>query len=271
MFQLESTRDLYRLLLAIENSRNPVYLVNFIESNYTDLKLDYQKYHVMTEQEKLRSLQDLMDSFFELRMDKKWKEVLDEVYSQPVLYALKHIYDALEPWKTYSTNPYDQMLYMANYDFLLEKIISFAKVDTLTVNQISRYLKINILTKQQELSRVLDVNDDDIHIICTTVHKSKGLEYGTVILPYTSEDISNLKKVKLEANYSKSKLSYMVVFENKVREHNSNFDEDTEKAEQIAEESRILYVALTRAIRNCVWVLNIDRNVPISWGTLMEV
>ena len=28
-----------------------------------------------------------------------------------------------------------------------------------------------------------------------------------------------------------------------------------EKEEQIAEETRILYVALTRAIRNCVWIM----------------
>ena len=43
-----------------------------------------------------------------------------------------------------------------------------------------------------------------------------------------------------------------------------------EKEEQIAEEARILYVALTRAIRNCVWIMNIDKNVPISWGTMLE-
>ena len=54
-------------------------------------------------------------------------------------------------------------------------------------------------------------------------------------------------------------------------ERNSNYNEEMEKIEQIAEESRILYVALTRAIRNCVWILNEDKDVPISWGTLLEV
>ena len=64
--------------------------------------------------------------------------------------------------------------------------------------------------------------------------------------------------------------AYTVQFENKVRERNSNYDEIIEKDEQIAEETRILYVALTRAIRNCIWIMNLDRSVPISWGTLME-
>lgn len=270
LFQLESTQDLYKLILAVENATNPVYLVNFIESNYTDLKLNYQKYHVISESEKLHSLQEILDAFFMLRMGKKWQELLDEIYAQPVLYALKHIYDALEPWKIYSRNSSDQAFYMANYDYLLEKIVKFSRIDTLTISQVSKYLEINILTKQKALARTTDVDEDGIHIMCTTVHKSKGLEYGTIVLPYTAEDISDIRKVKLDANYSKSKLSYMVLFENKVRERNSNYNEEMEKTEQIAEESRILYVALTRAIRNCVWILNIDKNVPISWGTLLE-
>ena len=218
----------------------------------------------------MRSLQEILNEFFHLKMKKSWKAVLDEVYTQPVLYALKNIYDALEPWKNHSKAPASQLSYRANYDYLLEKIIKYSKIDTLTVAQISKYLEINILTKQQELARTLDIDDEGIHIMCTTVHKSKGLEYGTVVLPFTDEDISDIRKVKLDANYSKSKLSYTVLFENKVRERNSNYNEITEKTEQIAEESRILYVALTRAIRNCVWILNIDKAVPISWGTLME-
>ena len=73
-----------------------------------------------------------------------------------------------------------------------------------------------------------------------TIHKSKGLEYGTVILPFTSEDISNIKKAKLEANYCDNSLSYTVLFENEIRERNSNYCENKEIEEQVAEESRIL-------------------------------
>lgn len=40
--------------------------------------------------------------------------------------------------------------------------------------------------------------------------------------------------------------------------------------EQIAEEARILYVALTRSIRNCIWINNIDSTPQISWGSLLE-
>ena len=46
---------------------------------------------------------------------------------------------------------------------------------------------------------------------------------------------------------------------------------DTESMEQEQEESRILYVALTRAIRNVVWVKDLDSTVQQCWENFMEV
>lgn len=270
LFQLESTIDLYKLVLALNNSSNPVHLVNFIESNYTGMKLNYQSYHNMKDSGCVDDIKRILDDFFMVRMNMSWQQVINEAYTQPILFVLKHLYDALQPWKQYSYNSADQRYYMANYEYLMERIIKYSRVDTLTLNQIVEYLRINILTGQKQLSREIEVDEDDIQLMCTTIHKSKGLEYGTVILPYTDDDISDLKKVKLDANYSGDKLSYMVLFENKVRERNSNYDENTEVNEQIAEESRILYVALTRTIRNCVWIHNLDSNPVVSWGSLME-
>ena len=270
LFQLSSTLDLYKLVLAICNSTSPVHLVNFLESNYVDLKLDYQKLRISTEKEKLRKLEDVLDAYFSKKMGISWKKLLNQVYTQPVLYVLKKIIDALKPWENYSNKIEKQRLYIANVEYLIEKIIRFAKIDSLTLGQIVEYLGINILTGQKQLSRVEDVDDNGVHVICTTVHKSKGLEYGTVILPYTFEDISDIKKVKLEAYYNDNNLAYTVLFENGIREKNSNYSEDKEVHEQIAEEARILYVALTRAIRNCVWINNLDCSPYISWGTLLE-
>lgn len=270
LFQLPSTLDLYKLLLAILNNTTPVYLINFIESNYVDLLLDYQKLHAMSESEKTGELNRVLDAFFEKRMGMNWTDLLTAIYTQPVLFSLKQIFDALQPWENYSRSIAKRRLYIANYEYLIERMIKFSRIDALTMNQIVQYLSINILSGQQQLSRSAEVDDEGVHIICTTVHKSKGLEYGTVILPFTSEDISDIKNAKLEANYNDNSLSYTVLFENGIRERNSNYSEDTEVQEQIAEESRILYVALTRAIRNCIWINNIDSAQHISWAQLLE-
>lgn len=270
LFQLPSTLDLYKLVLALSHNTNTVYLINFIESNYINLKLDYQRLKDLSDDDKLNELIGILNEFFTQRMSMTWKELLEEVYSQPILFALKRIFDALQPWENYNMVRDRQRLYIANYDYLLERMIKFSRIDALTLNQIIEYLGINILTGQKQLSRTLDSKEDGVHVICTTIHKSKGLEYGTVILPYTYEDISDTKKVKLEASYNDSKLAYTVLFDNGIRERNSNYNEVTEVDEQISEEARILYVALTRTIRHCIWINNIDSTSSISWATLLE-
>lgn len=270
LYQLPSSIDLYKLVLALNNASTPAYMVNFIESNYTGLVLDYQKYHGLDLKARTNDLRRVLDDFFMVRMKKTWQQIVNEAYTQPILYVLKLLYDALQPWKQYSHNLLDQKRYMVNYEYLMERIIKYSRVDTLTLNQVVEYLRVCIMTGQHQLSREVDVAEDDVQLMCTTIHKSKGLEYGTIILPYTDDDISDIQRIKLDANYSDSKLAYTVLFENKVREHNSNYNDSFEIDEQISEESRILYVALTRAIRNCVWIKNIDSNPIVSWGSLME-
>jgi len=270
LFQLPSTQDFYKLVVALQNCHNPVCLINFIESNYVDINMNYQGFYDLLEKDKLAHLTAALNMFFINRMGKSWEEIIESVYAYPVLFVLKQIFDKLEPWRQHSRVSKEQRYYMANYEYLLERMIRYTRIDTLTLSQIKNYLEINILTEQKQPAREREPLEDGIQILCTTVHKSKGLEYGTVILPYTYEDISDIRKVKIDANYSENKLSYTVLFDSKIRERNSNYNETFEVNEQISEESRILYVALTRAIRNCIWILNIDRDVKLSWGTLLE-
>ena len=271
LYQLESTLDLYKLLLALENSANPVHLVNFIESNYTWLRLDYQKYHGMESAACLADLRHILDEFFTIHMEKTWQEVVNEVHAQPILFVLRHLYEALQPWKKYSSEQAEQRYYMANYEYLLERIIRFSRADALTLHQMTEYLKVSILTEQKQPARDIDFDDEGIQLICTTVHKAKGLEYGTVVLPYTDADMRGMSKGGLDAHYSDGKLAYTVSFDNGIEVRNSHYDENMETREQIAEESRILYVALTRAIRSCVWIYRPNRNAAVTWSSLLEV
>ena len=158
--------------------------------------------------------------------------------------VLREIYEAIKPWITYSNNKELQLDYKSNYECLLEKITQKYSREYLTVNMIGEYLKINITTYQEEASRSKEIETDEVSIICTTIHKSKGLEYGTVILPYTSGDISSTYHSGLSVNCVNGKLIYSY---------------------------RILYVALTRAIRNLVWVKDLDSTVQQCWGNFMEV
>lgn len=271
LYQLESTLDLCKLLIALTNPDEPVYLVNFIESNYVDIVTNYQGLQNYTKGKQKEVLTVALDEFFKVRMHKTWSELVAYVQANPVLVVLKNIYEALQPWQKYSNDEEKQRFYKSNYELLIEKVIKAYGVDYLTLTVIANSIQINILTKQQEMARSVTEDVTGIRYLCTTVHKAKGLEYGTVILPYTGQAIDNLKKAKTDVNYSDSKLAYSIKVDENKKDCNSNYDSQEEIDQRVCEEARVLYVALTRAIRNCIWMKDADKKSNMSWSRFLEV
>lgn len=271
LYQLDSTVDFCKLLLALSNPDDPVCIVNLIESNYINGSVLYQGLQNYDKAEQVSKLTSALDGYLKDRMNKTWSQLLTYVQTQPILLVLKDIYDSLKPWLTYSYDTEKQRFYRSNYDLMLEKIIKAYSVDYLTLNVITNSIQINILTKQQELARNINEDTDGIRFLCTTVHKAKGLEYGTVILPYTGQAIDNLKKARTDVNYSKSKLAYSITVAENKKDCNSNYDSQEEISQRVCEEARILYVALTRAIRNCIWMKDVDKKTSMSWSRFLEV
>lgn len=103
LYQLESTHDLYKLLLALGNSSNPLHLINFIESNYTGLRPGYHVYRGMRTEDCAADLQQdvldeqgLREEFADIirRVLERLKEVehIDESASFACLKATMSIY-----------------------------------------------------------------------------------------------------------------------------------------------------------------------------------
>lgn len=270
LYRLPSTMDLYKLVMAITHPYNKVHLTNLVRSNYVDLDVNLAKISGYTEEDKTEELIELLDEYFMLHMGKNWKQIVTDFESKPVLVVLRDIYEATKPW-THCYGEIERRTYRENYECLIEKITRRYSREFLTINKIYEFLKINITTYQEEASRNKAVASNEIQVICTTIHKSKGLEYGTVILPFTNEDISNINIGGLNVNIMEGKVSYGFSFDQKGSDYSSEFDEKTEIREKMREESRILYVALTRAIRNVVWFRDVDNDIEYSWGRYLEV
>lgn len=268
LYQLESTLDLYRLLQALIFNKDNESLVAFIESNYIKLNIDYQKMYLLDQSQIQKLLYDQLNTYFKDVMGCSFEEIINEVYTKPILYILKRIYDGLKPWRQYTNYETKRKLYRDNYAYLLERIVKYFNVDNLTINQIFEYLRINIMTGQLYPSRENKTEEDGIKIIASTVHKSKGLEYGTVILPFTNFNLSNDTKKGVVASVTHNELAYKIRFRNKISEYNSNFDQDEEAIDQLQDESRILYVALTRAMRNCIWFKTAE-NPESCWANML--
>ena len=271
LYQLDSTLDFGKLLLALSNPDDPVCLINFMESNYVAGSFKYQGLQNCSKEEQIGKIIILLDEYLKARMGKTWNELLSYVQANPILVALKTIYDSLQPWVNYSEDEDKQRFYRTNYDLMIEKIIKSYAVDYLTLTVITNAIQINILTRQQEMARGRNEDASGIKYLCTTVHKAKGLEYGTVILPYTGQAIDNLKKANIDVNYAASKLSYSIKVSENKKDNNSNYDSQEEMGQRICEEARILYVAMTRAIRNCIWMKDLDKHTGMSWSHFLEV
>ncbi len=271
LFRLTSTIDLYKLVLAITHPYNKVYLSNFLESNYVSMKLQQVNLKGCGSEEKTSELIRVLDEYFMLLLGKKWGEIIADFETRPVLVVLREIYEASKPWITYSSNSDYQLEYRTNYECIMEKITQKYSREYLTVNLVDNYLKINITTYQEEASRKKELDSNEITIICTTIHKSKGLEYGTVILPYTADDISNTYHSGIGVNVVDGKLIYSYGSGNGNMDYSEGYQVDAESIESEREEARILYVAMTRAIRNFVWFKDLDGKAQECWGDLLGV
>ena len=272
LYQLTPALDLYKLVLALLNPRDPVCLFNLIDSNYIGIDLDIQGLHGLDREDQVSKLIEVLNQYFIGKLNRNWEQIISDTKIQPILMLLRNIYEGCQPWFCYSDNENEQKFYKANYELVLEKIIKTYSVDYLTLNVIERSMHINIMTKQEELARNVENETDDIRVICTTVHKAKGLEYGCVIMPYMGMDIASMKKADLDVYVENDKLAYGIrIGDEPNKKYNSNYDISQEQTERVNEESRVLYVALTRAIRNVVWMKDVKSKSKISWQNLMEV
>lgn len=154
---------------------------------------------------------------------------------------------------------------------LFEELSRANKKTYLTLDAINESLNISITTGQEAPSREIIDQDSAARIICTTVHRSKGLEYDTVLMPFSNDAIDHLKRNAIEVTYLSGKVGYYLEFEQDTVLINNNFVTDDELKEIKREECRILYVALTRAINHFVWLYEKQDEPRLCWASFLEV
>jgi ATP-dependent exoDNAse (exonuclease V) beta subunit len=98
------------------------------------------------------------------------------------------------------------------------------------------------------------------------------LEYDTVILPETSDEIDKLHRNGTEVTYDNGKVGYFIGLGNsnsQAQGFSQYYLKDHEIDEMKMEESRILYVAMTRAINCFIWFKDIN-NDKVNWCSVLE-
>jgi ATP-dependent exoDNAse (exonuclease V) beta subunit len=226
----------------------------------------------------------------------KWKEYVENLNKEPIMKVIKEIINDIEPWKNYSyikeireERKRRLLYYRRNVEEIIEKLIESSDTDYLSINKIKQHLEIMILTKQEEEQREYLLDEGkNANILCLTVHKSKGLEFDTIIMPYCDEELTSTRKTGyvdlIVENQKKSGLKmkytagYKIVLGKKqgdswLKELKSNLYENqikNEKEYRKEEETRLLYVAMTRAIKNYIYFNNSSSNKKDTWQNLIK-
>lgn len=272
--------DMLTLANALLHYDESDYLFAFVSSNFigggmsksrmyqireNDKKSGWKKSKIQdtSQARKLQKMIDMKLSVAEGDQWKNWNNIIRALRVMPVLQVMRKIYSILKPWVHYGQDSkWKRDNYRLNVDMLLEELIKAANMDSLSINSLVDILTANIVGVKNVDSRLPDAKGQECVIKCVTVHKSKGLEYGSVILPYCSDAINIMKQSTINVsvvNESGIKVGYQIKIKTDDDRYqdiyqNDYFDESMEKSERMREETRILYVAMTRAIRTFSWI-----------------
>lgn len=221
----------------------------------------------------LAPLDPLYDQFSERLHKEPIFEVLDEILSfvKPAhVYANRYVED-----KEYNETTRKQVeILRQEYQMNLEQLIYLMKKEfknTIpTIAKLEKTLRIKMQT-DKSLSYIYLQDKDVERLKIMTVHKAKGLEFEQVFLPFTDQKFhsSSIADVILNGE----KIGYHVSL-GKGRKYQNDIYQTQRKLEQIeeiGEEARLLYVALTRAKKRVyVDAPNVSNNHNVrNWGDLI--
>lgn len=292
LYKIKPTLDLYKLVLALKYNKDPKYLFNIYTTEYVDRYISKADIYNNRNHKK-----NLVNIFNEKYCIENWNEYIDRLKTEPIMKVIRDIIIKTKPWNNYASEFENEVskirnanYYKVNLEQLIEKIVTAYDNDYLTLNKLQRFLKIMIITKQNEESRGRNFNIDEENsteprVQCMTVHKSKGLEFDVVIMPYCDLNIEDPKKKGyVDIITRKNKIGYYIQLpkitgatSNKVGQYNNQIiqnnyykeERKTEVEDRKKEETRILYVAMTRAIQKFIYFDN-SQVKHMSWQRIIK-
>lgn len=288
LYQTTAAIDMLALVNALLHFDEPEYLFSLLASNFFGVSVPYSNLYKIRKkandnfwapEESRNDMRNYLigcinDGLTKMpREFNTWDSIVTALRTKPVLQMLYEIYASLKPERNYAKgNEWDRTYYRMNVDLLFEQVLAASNADNLTINSFAKSLNICIMSGVSVNSRIPPI-DNAATIQCITVHKSKGLEYGHVIVPYAGFRIDMLKRAKLNVSVTEDNNQICVGYaieqpDTKNSYRNSFYNEQTEKDERSREEARILYVAMTRAIRSFSWIVQ-DNVRGLAWQSLV--
>ncbi|MEM5644048.1 3'-5' exonuclease [Bacillus toyonensis] len=219
-----------------------------------------------------------------------FQDYINKLKYHPVLSVLRSIIQEVNPYHWVYSRKLDELkekltsgfdeeqlkqeaaIYTKQYELNIGKLFEMMhqrfSEEFVSLHQITNWLYIQIATNREEDEiQVQDIEKglDYVHIL--TVHRAKGLEYHTVIIPFTERQFTTSFS-KIIFDEQKEKIGWFIRkpgFVPKQNEYYKTLNQE-EDEEAIKEETRLLYVAMTRAKNHLVIIRN-RKNEMYDWWT----
>lgn len=301
LYKEPCTIDLYRLVLALQYHTNEKYLYSLSQSSYAPTisrKVAYLNHEHRGIIKRAYEEDYIIKEWLKSKNPEERVSILQSLKEQSVLRVIRRIIKETKPWERYAMQfPEDlrqreeaQLDYKRNLDLLLERLIKQSNQEFLTLNGLAKQLYIKIFANQHEDERREEKQSDRPRIKCVTVHKSKGLEYDHVIIPYTGTSMTERFKNEVVIVHDqlwdideiyvslvvRGKKDNMETQKKGIYIKSKAYEKKTKKEAEdlIKEETRVLYVALTRAKDTVTWfhgnLPDEGEEIDIAWRDLLE-
>ena len=269
-FNSQAVRDVYLLVSSFVFVGNPISIFNYLVSPYSDFEGTIDIKHLHELQDSGEDIRVHLRTYLDQTEWRKWDE---RFRTQPVLSTLQDLIQQTEVWNRFAvirTKYYieegwaeeeyiprvkwETNQYRANLNKLLIQLQRNVSGNSATIYKVYSFLRINIMTNREEEEAELVEDEEEGLIQCMTVHGAKGLEFDTVIMPYTSFKFNIDRSNNLIISNDNQHVGWKINEE--LHNENYPFIWEEEKVNTRMEECRLLYVALTRAMRNLVCFLS---------------
>ena len=292
-YSSQAVRDFYCLVKAYLFPSTATHLFDYLNSSYSTINCsaDDAGYFAPGSAEQVEYL-------LSLARTQDWDKYLREFKLKPVLSVLREIIDNKRPVYRFiakkkqllqqeeqeETSIEKQLVieatqYEANLEKLLQILRKHFAGQMASLYHVYNFLQIHFLTDKTEDEPDISGEMDCECVYGMTVHKAKGLEFDTVFLPFTHrtfrKDVNT--ELLLDERVDPPVVGWCKIIPgqgwNEVLDQQCNDHYERCLVKEFddidREEARLLYVALTRAIRRLeCFVIG---NNPHSWANMLEV
>lgn len=288
-FISDAVRDFFAFLQSFIYPDEPAYMFNYLLSPYSEFNGIIDIY-------KLESADGIKDNIAqELKKylsETNWDYYYEQFRTRPVLSVINEVLTSVDAVSAYASirmnkktedgwnNDSAKMSvqneasqYVKNTEKLMEILLQRFAGESVSLPAVCEFLKLSIATNREESEPETDIADGYKSLNCMTVHKSKGLEFDTVILPFTDLPFyfGNVTEILLSNDMKKVGWHVGRGFSSDLRNNNYNSIRYEENINATAEEMRILYVAMTRTIRSFRCIIGSNNNDNTWTGMLRKV